>query len=307
MLHQRSFAPYGFIVPALILVVLVVFIPNILTIFLAFTNYSLYHFEDYSFVGFANFKEIFLGVEARVLFGVLGWTIVWAGVSVLLSLILGLTLAWILHNSVYFKIKGPLQNFLRTILIIPWALPNFITVLIWHGLLNTHFGFINHFLGFLGLSPVPWLEGSGWAKIAVLLVNLWLGFPFMMSVCLGALQSIPKEVYEAAEVDGASLMKQFYCLTLPLLKSSLIPVLISSFAFQFNQFNVIYLLTDGGPPLLGSPVGSTDILVTYAYKLAFDQFRFGLSCAYGVLIFLVVALLSMGNFLATGGFHEDGN
>lgn len=291
--------PYYFIWPGFLLAVITILAPNILTLFFAFTNYSLYHFEDYNFIGFANFMQIFIGVEAKALLSVLTWTIFWAVGSVILSLSLGLALALVLHK--HLRYRGGL---LKTLLILPWALPNFITVLVWHDLLNTNFGFINYIVGFMGVSPIPWLEEGLWAKASVLLVNLWLGFPFMMSVCLGALKSIPEEIYEAAIVDGASSLEKFKFITLPLLKFTLLPVLISSFAFQFNQFNVIYLLTEGGPPVLGSPVGATDILVTYAYKLAFDQFRFGLSCAYGVLIFLVVSLLSIGNFIVAGGVKD---
>lgn len=302
MLLKKSFIPYTFVVPGFIIALGTVLLPNLFTLVLAFTNYSLYHFEDYKFIGFNNFSKILLGAEMKPLISVLGWTLIWAALSVFLSLALGLVLAIVLHDNFSNLFC---KKWIQIFLILPWALPNFITILVWHGLLNTNFGLVNHILSITGIPPVSWLEDPLLAKVSVLMVNLWLGFPFMMSVCLGGLESIPKEIYEAAMVDGASPWSRFHFLTLPLLASILLPVIITSFAFQFNQFNVIYLLTEGGPPILGSPAGSTDILVTYAYKLAFNQFRFGLSCAYGVLIFMIVAALSIGNFALTGGLKRE--
>ena len=154
-------------------------------------------------------------------------------------------------------------------------------------------------------SKIPWLNKSGWSHLAVLMVNVWLAFPFMLTVTLGALQSVPSDVYEAASVDGASPRVQFTRITLPLLRSALLPVLISSFAFNFNQFTAIYLLTQGGPVVPGSEAGATDILITYSYKLAFDLYQYGIACAYAIIIFIVVAGVSGINIKMTGAFDND--
>jgi maltose/maltodextrin transport system permease protein len=241
------------------------------------------------------------GTELKVFVNVFIWTLIWSFASVFGMVALGTALAIPLNNK---NFKG--KNFYRTLLIVPWAIPAFITVLMWQGILNSDMGAVNLILmKFFNLPKVSWLSDPNWARFSVLIVNIWLGFPFMMSICLGALQSIPNELYEAASVDGAPPAKQFYAITIPLLRNAMLPVLISSFAFNFNQFGSIYLLTGGGPTMPGSPnAGATDILVTYSYKLAFNLFRFGLASAYAVFIFVIIAALSSINFKVTGAFED---
>ncbi|MCE7871052.1 ABC transporter permease subunit [bacterium CPR1] len=270
-------------------------LPNLYSVYLAFTNFSLYHYSDFRFVGLRNFVTILTGDEIREFARVLSWTLVWAGGSVILSLGLGLFLAMGLNMP---EIR--FRNLYRTLFIVPWAIPAFISVLMWQGLLNSNEGAINVLLGL----HIRWLDDPFWARISVLVVNVWLGFPFMMTVCLGALQSIPRELYESASVDGAPAPRQFFQITLPMLRSALLPVLISSFAFNFNQFTAIYLLTNGGPAVSGSTAGATDILITYSYKLAFGLFQYGMACAYAIIIFLIVAGLSAVNFRLTGAFED---
>lgn len=307
--------PYVYLAPALILLGVLSLLPNLYSVYLAFTNYSLYHYTDYDVVGLKNFWRIISGPETNTFLRVFGWTMIWAGGSVLLSQAVGIFLAVLLNNP---NLKG--SNFYRTMFILPWAIPAFISVMMWQGLLNTEFGAINTilagmhldtaiqwFLGLFGVAvelPIQWLDKVGWAHIAVLIVNIWLAFPFQMTVCLGALQSVPSECYEAAAVDGAGPVKRFFTITLPLLRNALMPVLISSFAFNFNQFTAIYLLTGGGPPIPGSDAGATDILITYSYKLGFKLFQYGLACAYAIFIFMLVATLSGINFKMTGAFDE---
>jgi len=307
--------PYLYLAPALLLLAFLSLLPNLYSVWLAFTNYSLNHYSDYSFVGLRNFARILQGPEAATFGRVFAWTVVWAGASVLLSLGLGLFLAILLNNA---HLKG--RTFYRTIFILPWAIPAFISVMMWQGLLNTEFGAINVLLANLGLdqalaavaglftedpvaTPIAWLNTPGWSHIAVLAVNVWLAFPFQLTTCLGALQSVPSDVYEAASVDGATAGLQFRRITVPLLRSALLPVLLSSFAFNFNQFAAIYLLTAGGPAVPGSEAGATDILITYSYKLAFNLFQYGMACAYAIFIFILVATLSGVNFKLTGAFE----
>ena len=341
--------PYLYILPAILFVSLVTFFPNIYSFYLAFTNYSLFHFDSYQFIGLENFRDILLSSELSTFLTVFWWTCIWAVVGVLSQLVVGLILALILNKK---DLKG--TNLYRTCLIVPWAVPSFITVLMWGGLLNTDYGAINqtltaipflngviqsllsvvnvliksvnyllnvliaHQLSFSGPDMkvyldcfnlntrglIPWLSEGPWAKFSVLLVNLWLGFPFMMSVSLGALQSIPNELYEASSLDGASKFQQFRKITMPLLRSALLPVIITSFAFNFNNFVGIYLLTAGGPAVAGSVAGATDILVSYTYKLAFNLSQYGLACAYAVLIFILIGSLSIVNFKLTGAFKD---
>jgi len=292
--------PYLYITPALVLVTILSLLPNLYSVFLAFTNYSLYHYQKFEFVGLRNFWRILAGPEVQTFGRVFVWTLVWAGVSVFFSIVIGLFLALPLNNP---KLKG--ANLYRTLFIVPWALPAFISVLMWQGLLNSSDqGAINAILVQLGMSPIPWIDHPVWAKLSVLIVNIWLGYPFMLTVCLGALQAIPSDVYEAADVDGASRVTQFFEITLPSLRSAILPVTISSFAFNFNQFAAIYLLTEGGPAVPGSDAGATDILITYAYKLAFQLYQYGTSCAYAIFIFLLVAALSGVNFRLTGAFDD---
>jgi len=276
------------------------FIPNLYSVYLAFTNFSLYHYSDFQFVGLNNFYKILGSSELGTFIRVALWTVVWAFLSVVLSAIVGLFLAIPLNKEGLWGAK-----FYRTLFIVPWAIPAFISVLMWQGLLNTSSGAVNAVIMGLGLEAIPWLDAPGWARFSVLMVNVWLGYPFMMTICLSALQSIPKSVYEAADIDGASNWLQFKALTLPLLKASLIPVLISNFAFNFNQFTAIYLLTKGGPTVPGSEAGATDILITYSYKLAFDLYQYGIACAYAIIIFVVVASVSGVNIKLTGAFDDD--
>jgi arabinogalactan oligomer / maltooligosaccharide transport system permease protein len=169
------------------------------------------------------------------------------------------------------------------LLILPWAVPNYITALMWKGMFHQQFGAVNQLLAALGLEQVSWFSGFWTAFTANVVTNTWLGFPFMMVVCLGALQSIPNDLYEAAEVDGAGRWYQFSRITLPLLKPALLPSVILGSIWTFNMFNVIYLVSGG------EPGGSTEILITEAYRWAFIRHeRYGLAAAYATLIFLIL-------------------
>lgn len=297
---QKGLLPLAYITPALLLLAVLSLLPNLYSVYLAFTNHSLFHFQEFEFVGLRNFERILFGPEMRTFGRVFLWTFLWAGLSVIFSLAVGLMLALPLNTE---GLRG--VNFYRTLFIVPWAIPAFISVLMWQGLLNSSDqGAINGMIVALGGKTVPWLDDATYARFSVLLVNVWLGYPFMLTVCLGALQTIPKDLFEASGMDGATPQRQFLSVTLPMLRPSLLPVIISSFAFNFNQFTAIYLLTAGGPPVAGSDAGATDILITTSYKLAFTQYQYGLACAYAVLIFLIVASLSWFNFSASGEFDD---
>lgn len=256
-------------------------------------------------VGMENFLRIFndpmiTGPFLRVF----SWTFIWAFMSVLTTFALGLGIALLL-NDPNLRLK-PLY---KGVLILPYAIPAFISALIWRGFFNTNVGIINTKLlqPLLGIAPA-WFQDPILAKVAVLIVNLWLGFPYMMIVCLGALQSIQPELYEVAKVDGASPFQQFRKITFPLLMVSIAPLLIGSFAFNFNNFNIIFLVTRGEPPIVGATTaGSTDILISYTYKLAFGgqgATQYGLAAAISIIIFLIVGTISAINFHYTGALEE---
>lgn len=254
------------------------------------------------FVGLENFSRVFTdSTLAGPFVGVLLWTFAFAILSVVLTFGLGLFMAIVLNHP---KVRG--RKIYRSLLIVPYAFPAFLTALVWQGMLNRDFGFVNATL--LGGASIPWLTDPWLAKISVLVVNLWLGFPYMFLICTGALQSIPNEIYEAGKIDGAKPLRLFRSLTMPLLLVSTAPLLISSFAFNFNNFNVVYLLTEGGPDDLSAPVdvGATDILITFVYRLAFGGVnrQYGLACAVSILIFLIVASISAATFSKTRALED---
>jgi maltose/maltodextrin transport system permease protein len=252
-------------------------------------------------VGVTNFTKIFTNPTIRNSFlAVAQWTFIWATMTVILTFGAGMVLALLLNDNAL-----SLRPLYRILFILPYAIPFFISVLIFKGMLNKDFGIINQLLGNFNLAAIPWLDHPIWAKVSVLMVNLWLGFPYMFLLLTGILQSIPPSVYEAATLDGASAWIKFRRITLPLTLSAIAPLLVGSFAFNLNNFVGIYLLTGGGPPLPGSitPVGNTDILISYTYRLAFEGGRgqdFGLASAIGLFIFVIIAILTLINFKLTG-------
>jgi arabinogalactan oligomer/maltooligosaccharide transport system permease protein len=253
-------------------------------------------------VGFANFIRAFTDEGIRgPLLGVTLWTFVFAAVSVASTFLLGLFLAIVFNDR---RMRG--RKFYRVAMILPYAFPAFLSALVWAGMLSESFGFVNQVL--LGGAHVPWLTNEFLAKISILVVNLWLGFPYMFLVCTGALQSIPEELQEAATVDGASPWAVFRLIKLPLLLVSVAPLLIASFAFNFNNFNLIYMLTGGGPRDADASVnvGGTDILISMVYKVAFTgQTRdYGLASAFSIIIFILVAVISIISFRKTKALED---
>jgi len=257
-----------------------------------------------AFVGFRNYARVFTNALIRGPFvRVFTWNMVFAFLSVVMTFALGLMLALSLHHQ---RMKG--VRFYRSIYIIPYAIPAFLSILVWRGLFNASFGTVNELLSplydLLGLDPIRWLSDPFWAKVTILIVNLWLGFPYMFLLATGALQSIPDDVLEAARTDGATGRRVFRSITFPLLMVSLAPLLIGSFAFNFNNFNLIYLLTNGGPPVLGAevPVGHTDILISFTFNLASASGRgnqFGLAAAVTMVIFALLLVISAFSFRFT--------
>jgi len=222
-------------------------------------------------------------------FPLLGRTILWTVANVVCHVTGGMILALLLNRPMR------LRGLYRTLLVIPWAMPQVIACLALKGEFHYHYGFVNLMLQRIGLQPIPWLRDPFWAFVAVCLSNIWLGIPFMMVIILGGLQSISQEFYEAAEIDGASWWQQFRNITLPMLRPVLTPAIILGMVWTFNNFNVIYLITGGGP------MEGTDILVTALYKAVFEFYRYGFGAAFSLVIFAFLFLFAVIYVRLTGG------
>jgi arabinogalactan oligomer / maltooligosaccharide transport system permease protein len=270
---------------------------------------SIARYNEFGFLGLRNFQEIFRGA-GRSLIPVFLWNVLFAVSTVLINTVVGVFLAVLLNNP-----NLRFRALYRTLLIIPWALPTVITIQVWRGFLNQNFGAINRLLMLFDLTPVPvnWLLGDEWAaRAAVLLVNLWLGFPFMMTATLGALSAIPRDIYEAAKIDGATAIQTFWGVTAPLLRTALVPITLTGFAFNFNNFGLIFLLTDGGPPVEWGTATArgTDILISWAYNTAFRNqggYAYGMGSAISIVIFVITLAVSLINFRVTGALKETSN
>jgi arabinogalactan oligomer/maltooligosaccharide transport system permease protein len=254
-------------------------------------------------VGFSNFARLFTDSSvARPFAEVLAWTVAFAFLSVATTFLLGLLLALVFNNP---RVRG--QKLYRVLLILPYAFPGFMSALLWNAMLNTEFGVVNQVL--LGGAAIQWLQDPWLARLSVVFVNLWLGYPYMFLVCTGALQSIPGDMMESARVDGASPWRQFRSITLPLLFISVAPLLISSFAFNFNNFNLIFMLTGGGPTSgtdMTKP-GATDILISMVYRVAgVDNGNpdYGLATALSIVIFILVGGIAAWSFRQTRKLEE---
>jgi len=256
-------------------------------------------------VQFTNFRDFFTSPALRgPMVRIVTWNFAFAFLSLLLNFSLGLVIA-IMFNDPLF----PFKKLIRSLLIIPYTVPALITILIWRGMLNPDLGVISRGLESLfGWSP-PWFTDEWWAKVAILLVNLWLSYPYFMLINSGALQSIPEDIYQAAQVDGANPWQQFWRITLPLLLVAVGPLLVASFTFNFNNFNLIYLFNAGGPPMAGTPTpaGHTDILISYVYNLAFSGSRgvnYGFASAITIVIFFIVGAITLFQFRYTRMWEE---
>lgn len=285
---------YTYVSPAMLGMLVLVFFPFFYGIALSFTGSTIYTTDKSIpeiWVGLQNYKEIVSDIKVaektaegwifnyQNFYWTLWITVAWTISNVAIGVSVGLMLALILN------IKGlRLRPMYRVLLILPWAVPNYITALIWKGMFHQQFGVINQVLQMVGMEPVSWFERPFTSFLACLATNGWLSFPFMMVISLGALQSIPADLYEAARVDGASRWRQFLSITLPSLKPALVPAIILSVVWTFNMFNIIYLVSGG------EPAHSTEILITQAYKLAFEQYRYGYAAAYSTVIFGILLL-----------------
>lgn len=294
-----------YLLPAAIAIFIFTVLPILYTIFISFTDYCGDNRlnGNWKFIGIDNFLQIFNGKFSSSLFPVFLWTVVFALLSTGGSFLVGLIAALLLNNE---NVKE--RAIYKAILILPWALPVTVAILSWKGLLHGSEGAINNILVSLGImsdgNRILWLEDPFFARMWLILVNIWLGFPYMMNICLGALASIPKDYYEAADVDGANKLIQFVKITLPSLANTAYPLLISSFSFNFNNFGSAYLITNGNPAGESVYAGKTDILASVIYKFAVKKELYATGAALGIIVFVILAVISYAQMKLSGQFEE---
>lgn len=271
---------FWFLLPSSLVLLGVVAYPFFFNVWISLTNWNMFHFRDPEFIGFTHYLRLFSEPDFYKIFGK---TLAWTVINLIFHFTLGLGAALLLNQ------KLPGRNLYRALLILPWAMPQYISALTWRGMFNVEYGAVNILLGKIGVDAVPWFSSEFWAFMAPVITNIWLGFPFIMVIALGGLQSIPEELYEAARIDGAGPVRRFFNITLPMLKPVLMPALVLGTIWTFNNLNVIWLVTDQG-----LPADKTHILVTYVYKAAFMYYRYGYAAAFSVFIFLVLVFIVKG-------------
>jgi len=278
---QGKLTPFFFLAPAIIVLVLVVAYPLIYEIIISFKNVTLLNLKSqrYPWIGFDNYKNI---LTDSLFYSTLIRTILWTFINLFFHVSIGLFLAILLNR------KLPGKAFIRVLLILPWAVPQYIAALTWKGMFNVQYGSVNIILTniFGSAAAIPWLSVPSWTFVACIITNIWLGIPFMMMISLGGLSSIPDDVYEAADMDGATGFQKFRSITLPLLKPILTPAIILGTVWTFNMINVVYIITSG------SASDESQILITMVFKRAFQYFRYGQSAALSVIIFLILLAFS---------------
>ncbi len=267
-----------YVAPAVIVMALVILYPFIYNVVISFSNMNLTHFKTAHWIGLKNYAHVIIDTKFWYFFFK---TILWTVLNLVFHVGIGLMLALIINEDIKAK------SFFRTLLILPWAVPQYITALTWRGMFNSEYGAINILLGNVFGLQVPWLSTEWGAFAACLITNIWLGFPFMMIIALGGLQSIPRSLYEAAEIDGASRWMQFKNITVPLLKPVMVPAITLGVIWTFNNFNVVWLVSNGG-----EPADTTHILVSWVYKAGFTYFRMGYAAAFSMVIFAVLLIFS---------------
>ena len=290
--------------PTLCLVVFTI-LPIVYMMCMAFTNYSKEgdHLVLFDWVGFKNFAALFNRNSAiGSQFGsVLGWTLIWAVLATVSNFFLGTIVAMIINRKT-IKCKG----LFRTCLSMTIAIPQFVSLMVIRSMLQPD-GIVNSMLLNAGLitEKLPFLTNAMWARVLVLIVNLWVGIPYTIMQVTGILQNIPSEQYEAARIDGANAFQVFRKITLPYMLFVMTPYLITQFTGNINNFNIIYLLTRGEPVSVGNSAGATDLLVTWLYKLSVDQQKFNLGAVIGIFTFVVLSVVSLVTYRSSGSYKNE--
>ena len=308
-IYEHGF-PYLLTLPAYFAMIFAIVFPVLVTIFIAFTNYDFYHIPPANlidWVGFKNFSNIMiLGSYRETFLAVLSWTIIWTLCATTLQITLGILTAVVLNQKF---IKG--RRIFGIIFLLPWAVPAFITIMSFSNMFNDSIGAINsqvlpiiNALPFVDIGPLPWKTDPFWTKIAIIMVQGWLGFPFIYVLTTGILQSIPEELYEAAKIDGANAFQRFRTITFPSILAIAAPILITQYTGNFNNFSMIYLFNEGGPGSIGANAGSTDILISWIYKLTTGTSpQYQVAAAVTLIISLIVIGISLILFKKTKAFE----
>lgn len=305
--------PYLLIIPSYIAMTFAIIFPVLVTLLIAFTNYDFQHLPPtklLDWVGVTNFTNIWRLSTFRSAFGsVLGWTIIWALTASTIQIVIGIFTA-IIANQPFIKGK----RIFGVIFLLPWAVPAFITILTFSNMFNDSIGAINtqvipllgKVLPFLNGHLIPWKTDPTWTKVALIMMQGWLGFPYIYVLTLGILQSIPNDLYEAAYIDGANAWQKFRNITFPMILAVAAPTLISQYTFNFNNFSIMYLFNDGGPGTVGGGAGSTDILISWIYRLTTGAApQYSMAAAVTLIISLIVISISMIAFKKLHAFDME--
>ena len=311
-IYENGF-PYLLIIPSYIAMTFAIIFPVLVTLMIAFTNYDFKHTAPTTlldWIGFQNFTNMWTLSTFRSAFtSVLGWTLIWALAASTLQIVLGILTA-IVANQPFVKGK----RIFGVIFLLPWAVPAFITILTFSNMFNDSVGAINaqviplfaKIFPFLDGVLIPWKTDPTWTKIALIMMQGWLGFPYIYVLTLGILQSIPNDLYEAAYIDGANGWQKFRSITFPMIMAVAAPTLISQYTFNFNNFSIIYLFNDGGPGSVGGNAGSTDILISWIYKLTTNSSpQYSMAAAVTLIISVIVISISMVAFKKLHSFDME--
>jgi len=282
-LQHKLFVAF-LVVPSFLILVAVVLYPFLYNVVISFSNMNLRHIKDWTIIGPQQYIKVFTEPTQPDFYTVFMKTIIWTVVNVFFHVVIGVFLALLLNQR---EVKA--KPVFRTLLILPWAIPQYIVALTWRGMFNYEYGSINLIITkYLHLPAVEWLKSPTEAFIACILTNVWLGFPFMMVIALGALQSIPHELYEAADIDGASWWHKLWRITIPLIRPVMVPAVTLGIVWTFNNLNIVWLVSNGG-----EPSDQTHILVSFVYKAAFNLYRYGYAAALSMVIFVILLLFSL--------------
>lgn len=280
-------------------------LPTLIMMCIAFTDYDSDHVLLFDWVGLRNFTQLFSDtgeINAAQFAGVLTWTLVWAFFATFLNFFLGLFLAMVINRRTT-RLKG----FWRAIFSLSIAVPQFVSLLVINQMLQPE-GAINRLLASWGWidAPLPFFTDTTWARVTVIVVNLWIGIPFTIMQITGILQNIPADQYEAARLDGANWWQVFTRITMPYLVFVLTPYLITTFTGNVNNFNVIYLLSGGSPTPVGDTAGKTDLLITWLYKLTVDRGDYNLGAVIGIFTFITLAAVSLITYRSSASYKNEG-
>lgn len=304
--------PYLLTLPAYLLMIFTIIFPVLVTLFTAFTNYDFQHIPPASlidWVGAENFFSIFFLSSYRNTFvAVFSWTVIWTLCATTLQITLGVLTAVIAHQK-FIKFK----RVFGIIFLLPWAVPAFITIMSFSNIFNDSVGAINtqvipflNNIPFVDIASVPWKTDPNWTKVAIILIQGWLGFPYIYVMVTGILQSISEDLYEAAKIDGANAWQRFSSITLPAIFLVAAPTFITQYTGNFNNFSMIYLFNNGGPGSVGGGAGSTDILISWIYKLTTGTSpQYSMASAITLIISMVVIAVSLLVFKKTNAFKME--